>query len=212
MSACGPAQPLPALLGALVVLPAMLDVEALPVPSLSTGPLVERSLAGAAGLLLGFGRDEGDAVPFVGAVAVAPSEAVMHSTDPLGPDAALEMTRLGPRWTLPGPGLDRGFARQTRPDGREAVLLALGDGALERLEALVGDAASTGPEFLDAWADPAALAAQLEEAGRPGPEADALAAVGRRLGRVRLRGRVEDHRLEYRVTLEGELARPVGPE
>ncbi len=208
MSACGPAHPLPALLGALLVLPAFLEVDALPLPTLGSGPLVERSLAGAAGLLLGFGRDEGDAVPFVGAVAVAPSEAVVHSADPLGPEGTLEMTPLGPRWTLPGPGLARGFARQTRPAGREAVLLALGEGALERLEALVGEAATTGPEFLDAWADPEALARQLEAAGRPGAEADALAVVGRRLGRVRLRGHVEGSRLTYRL----ELDRPVGAE
>jgi hypothetical protein len=155
----------------------------------------------------------------VGAVAVAPDEAVSRSSDPLGEGAALEVTRDGPRWTLAGPGMPVGLARQTRPGGRQAVLLALGEGALERLEGLVAGAAG-GAEpavFLDAWADPAALATDLQAAGRPGP-ASALAAVGNRLGRLRLRGRVDGDRLEYRLALEdghpaaGHLATPPGPE
>ncbi|MEZ4435282.1 MAG: hypothetical protein R3F65_22985 [bacterium] len=150
----------------------------LPMPTPPGGwPAPGRGFAAA---ITGAAAVDGAAVPALVGVRAVAADAPTVDT-PLGPDA--DAVRPG-LWASGG-AVPVVFGDVTT-GGRRAQVLALGRGGWSAIEPRLGGG-EAGGALLDAALDPAALAAALAEAGEPGAGVAALAALGDRFGRWRLR-------------------------
>lgn len=218
---CGAGHPALSSLIALSILPALVSDGVIPVPQPDSGPLAGPQPEAVAALLLGFEARDGAAAPRVGVIAVGADDEVPADGEPLGPEAKLEMTAEGPRWSLGGGDIiPVGYLRRPRGRNRTAVMLAFGGDALADLDRHIAQPTAGGPRrlFLEGWLHPGKLAAALETVGAEPGELEILQRLQRRLGALILSGHLEGRRLEYVLRLgqipgaagQGPTANPHG--
>lgn len=199
ISGCGAGHPALSSVLMLAVLPAVVGPEALPVPQPDSGPLAGSHPEAQGAVFLGFQNHDGEPVPRVGAVAIGPDGAIPPDGEPLGSEARLEMTPVGPRWTLDNGGLPIGYLRQPRGRGRTAVMMTFGTEALKAMEGIIVEPVAPGPRrmFLEAWLKPGDLARSLEQTDSLSVDASPLRGIEARLGSIHLSGHLEGDRLIY---------------
>lgn len=205
---CG-ASSMPALAAAgLTWLPTLARPDTLPLPPSPIGWPVE-GVDGIAAAVLGAASVEGESTPMLaglvrgarvqlgdGPEAGAPL-GDSADTGPLSSDG-----NVGTWWRLGGL-LPVTMARVERGE-RHFLLFGIGGDALQSMLPTALDAADG--LFLEGWLNPGELAAGLVDGGRAGPGIDALRAVGRRFGRLLLRGEICDGLPQFTAAFTGELA------
>lgn len=196
-AACGAGHPLLAALAALPLLPRVLPPELLPAVHPPEGFGLEGA-DGAAGGVVGVTAGDDGAIPHL--VGVMRGRGAPRRPVAEGSAAGGEL-----RWVTPGKVPTLLSFRDLAGAGA-LVRFSLGAGAQD---GLTEPARALGPQRLEAAADPTALARLLRTGGEAGPEVDALAALGARLGRLAASVEHEGERLVLHLAF---MPTPAGPE